>query len=99
MGSRLVLRRKAQGLAVIERCPIPVPGRVEVLVKVHAVALNPIDWKMLYGRDPSVPTILGCDYAGTVEVVGEGVTRFEVGERVAGMTAGGKKVPFTVPPK
>lgn len=96
MGLRLVLRQKAQGVALIEECPIPVPGRHEVLIRVNAVALNPFDWKMLYARNSPVRTVLGCDFAGTVEVVGEDVGRFKIGERVAGMTAGGKKILFTI---
>ncbi|KIW87266.1 uncharacterized protein Z519_12169 [Cladophialophora bantiana CBS 173.52] len=84
-----VLRQTAPGTAVIEQVPIPLPGKDEVLVKVYAVALNPYDWKMLYGRVPPVPTGLGCDFAGFVETVGENVTRVQPDERVAGMVQGG----------
>ncbi|RMZ76257.1 hypothetical protein DV737_g4876, partial [Chaetothyriales sp. CBS 132003] len=57
-----------------------------ILVKVHSIALNPTDWKHLnYGFGGPDPVIIGCDYAGTVVQVGEGVTKsFSPGDRVAG---------------
>jgi NADPH:quinone reductase-like Zn-dependent oxidoreductase len=65
----------------------PVPGPDEVLIRVHAVSLNPVDWKMRSGaakeRFPvSFPAILGRDVAGTVSKLGEGVEGFKVGDRV-----------------
>jgi NADPH:quinone reductase len=67
--------------------PTPEPGPGEVLVKIGAAALNPID---TYIRSGAValpiefPYIVGCDLAGTVEAVGEGVSRFAAGDRVWG---------------
>lgn len=68
----------------IELIDIPVPGRGEVLVELHAVGLNPMDWMM---RDtglfiPKWPAIFGFDGAGIVKQVGEGVTNVLVGDRV-----------------
>jgi NADPH:quinone reductase-like Zn-dependent oxidoreductase len=65
--------------------PVPAPG--EVLVRVHAVSLNPIDWKMRSGaakeRFPvTFPAILGRDVAGIVAKLGEDVDGFKVGDRV-----------------
>ena len=65
--------------------PVPAPG--EVLVRVHAVSVNPIDWKLRSGaardRFPlNLPAILGRDVAGTVAKLGEGVEGFKVGDRV-----------------
>jgi NADPH:quinone reductase-like Zn-dependent oxidoreductase len=65
----------------------PTPARGEVLVRVHAVSLNPIDWKMRSGaakeRFPlTFPAILGRDVAGIVSQLGEGVEGFKVGDRV-----------------
>jgi len=71
--------------------PRPEPGPGQVLVRVHAVALNPID---LYIRSGLVamplafPYAIGCDLAGTVEQVGKGCTRFQVGDRVWGSNQG-----------
>lgn len=67
--------------------PTPEPGPGEVLVKIGAAALNPID---TYIRSGAValpikfPYVVGCDLAGTVEAVGKGVSRFAVGDRVWG---------------
>jgi NADPH:quinone reductase-like Zn-dependent oxidoreductase len=65
----------------------PKPGPGEVLVRVHAVSLNPIDWKMRSGaakdRFPiTFPAILGRDVAGIVRSLGEGVQDFKEGDRV-----------------
>lgn len=65
----------------------PKPGAGEVLVRVEAVSLNPVDWKIRSGaikeRMPvEFPAILGRDVAGVVREVGEGVTGFEQGDRV-----------------
>jgi NADPH2:quinone reductase len=71
--------------------PRPEPGPGQVLVRVHAVALNPID---LYIRSGLVaaplrfPYIIGSDVAGTVEQVGPGCTRYQVGDRVWGSNQG-----------
>src|SRR6056297_1526678 len=66
--------------------PDPTPDRHEVLVDMKAGALNHLDvWtrKGLPGIDLYMPHIPGSDAAGTVVVVGEDVTRFEPGDRVA----------------
>ncbi len=70
----------------LESVPTPIPGPGEVLVKVRAAAVNPVDWKIREGkfRDPSLklPMTLGFDVAGVVEAVGEGVERVRAGDRV-----------------
>jgi len=69
--------------------PIPKPGRGEVLVRHHAIGLNFIDTYMRSGLYPvQLPAILGSEGAGVVEAVGEGVTRFKTGDRVAHGAAG-----------
>src|SRR6266550_6989269 len=71
--------------------PKPSPKAGEVLVKVGASALNPID---VYIRAGTVamplpkPFIPGCDLAGTVEAVGAGARRFKAGDRVWGSNQG-----------
>ena len=67
--------------------PTPEPGLTEVLVKVGAVSVNPIDTYIRSGMikvATSFPYIIGCDLAGTVEQVGSQVTRFKAGDRVWG---------------
>ncbi len=65
----------------------PKPGPGEVRVRVLAVSVNPVDWKMRSGdakeRFPvEFPGILGRDVAGVVESLGEGVTGFSEGDKV-----------------
>ena len=68
-------------------CPRPIPAPTEVLVRVTAAGVNPLDWKT---RSRGVflgppPFTVGADVAGVVAAVSEGVTRFSVGDRVFGM--------------
>ena len=67
---------------------IPVLGTNEVLVKIAASGVNPLDTKIRAGqaahaRQP-LPAVLGLDMAGTVEEIGVGVTTFKVGAEVWG---------------
>jgi NADPH:quinone reductase len=71
--------------------PDPTPGAGQVLVKVTASAINPIDTYLRSGAIPmpvEFPYIPGCDLAGTVEAVGKNVTRFQPGDRVWGSNQG-----------
>lgn len=63
---------------------IPKPGPGEVLVKLQATALNPSDAKIHQNGTlvDTYPAVLGTDGAGIVEEIGEGVTRFDPGERI-----------------
>lgn len=76
---------------VVQSIQRPDPGPTEVLVRVDAVGVNPIDWKTRSGGgmyeyfDPLSPMVLGWDIAGVVEETGAGVTRFRKGDRVFGM--------------
>ncbi|KAF5725021.1 zinc-binding oxidoreductase [Fusarium mundagurra] len=89
MPTRTALRHVGPGNVAVDNCPVPKPGPGEVLIKVAAVALNPIDWKMMYRQALAEPTILGCDFAGVVQCLGDHVDRLQVGDRVAGMIQGG----------
>ena len=78
----------------------PAPGPGEVLVKVHAAALNPVDWHFVRGapypirmatggfRRPTPQRRVGADFAGTIAGVGPNVTGFAVGDEVFGMGEG-----------
>jgi NADPH:quinone reductase-like Zn-dependent oxidoreductase len=70
----------------------PTPGSGQVLVRIKASGVNPLDLKIQAGqaahaRHP-LPAILGIDLAGVVEAVGTGVTVFRRGDEVYGMTGG-----------
>lgn len=78
------------GAEVLELVEVPVtpPGPGEILVRNVAVGLNFIDIYQRTGLYPlPLPSGLGKESAGVVEAVGEGVTRFKVGDRVATATA------------
>ncbi len=65
--------------------PQPTPGPTECLVRMGAVAVNPIDTYIRNGANSwelPKPFIIGCDLAGTVEAVGAQVTQFKPGDRV-----------------
>jgi NADPH:quinone reductase-like Zn-dependent oxidoreductase len=65
----------------------PTPMGTEVLVRVHAAGVNPVDWKTRAGEGllRTLPLTVGWDVSGVVEEVGLGVTRFDVGDEVFGM--------------
>src|SRR5881275_3294484 len=77
----------------------PVPNDDQILVKVHAVSVNPYDWHFIEGtpkfmramigglRKPK-DTRLGVDFAGTVETVGKSVTQYKPGDEVFGGSTG-----------
>jgi NADPH:quinone reductase-like Zn-dependent oxidoreductase len=77
----------------LEEVDDPQPGAGEVLVRVHATSVNPIDWKIRSGAtkgriDVELPAILGRDLAGEVVRAGDGVTGFAPGQRVMGLANG-----------
>ena len=74
---------------VVRDVPKPVPGPGEVLVRVKAAAMNPLDCKLREGKFRLIfrvkpPFVLGFDLAGEVEAVGTGVTRLRPGDAVFG---------------
>jgi NADPH2:quinone reductase len=78
----------------LQQLPDPSPSADQVLVRVHAIGVNPYDTYMLsgnYATRPPLPYTPGADAAGIVETVGESVTTVKAGERVyVGGTAGAK---------
>ena len=72
--------------------PTPQPAKDQVLVRISASGINPLDTKIRAGqgghaRQP-LPAVLGLDMAGVVEAVGDGVTSFRPGDEVFGMVGG-----------
>lgn len=76
--------REAGGPDVLEYESIdrPDPGPDEVLVEVRAASVNPVDAKLRAARQPDGPKTTGSDLAGVVVEVGDGIGRFEAGDRV-----------------
>jgi NADPH:quinone reductase-like Zn-dependent oxidoreductase len=82
----------------LERVPVPTPAADQLLVRVHAAGINPLDWHYLHGQPyimrmmsgfgrPEHPQV-GVDYAGIVEAVGESVSNFRSGDAVVGSHSG-----------
>jgi len=68
----------------VDEVPTPKPGKKEVLIKIHAAGVNPVDTYIRAGHfgEFKVPFVPGIDGAGIIESVGDGVTRFKKGDRV-----------------
>ncbi|NUU65924.1 zinc-binding alcohol dehydrogenase family protein [Enterobacteriaceae bacterium BIT-l23] len=62
--------------------PKPQPGAHDLLVKIRAISVNPVDTKVRNGAPTDTPRILGWDAVGEVEAVGESVTLFQPGDEV-----------------
>ncbi len=87
-----VLLEKAHAPFVMHRLPTPAPAEGEVLVRIHASGVNPLDTKIRAGaaehaRQP-LPAVLGMDLAGSVVATDPGVGRFKVGDEVYGFAGG-----------
>jgi len=72
-----------------EDAPRPEPAARQVLVRVHAAGVNPVDWKIREGKFGQIPfpSIMGSDFSGEVEALGPNVEEFRVGEQVFGSVA------------
>ena len=88
------------GSVAVEEHPDPRPGAGEVLVRVKAAGVNGADVLQMRGRYPAPPgapaDIPGLELAGEVESVGDGVLRFEPGDRVMAVVAGGGQAELAV---
>lgn len=85
------------GPSVLKLCsdlPVPSPGQKQVLIRVHACGVNPVETYIRsgsYARTPSLPYTPGSDVSGVVEAVGKGVCLLQAGDRVftTGTVTGG----------
>ena len=89
MTNKAAILKEAKSSLTIEDRPIPTPTRHQILVKNHAVAINPVEALMQQTGFfiKSYPVILGTDVAGTVEAVGPEVKHFKKGDRIAGFAS------------
>ncbi|MGH9504760.1 MAG: NAD(P)-dependent alcohol dehydrogenase [Terriglobales bacterium] len=81
MRAAVYTKQKPGKILEIRELEKPAPSDNEVLIKVHAASVNPLDWRMKSRRP-------GVDVAGQVEAVGTGVTRFKAGDAVFGACKG-----------
>ena len=82
-----------------EAVETPEPAAGEVQIKVHATAVNRADLVQRHGGYPPPPgasPILGLECAGEISALGEGVTGFEIGDRVCALMAGGGYAEYAV---
>ena len=80
----------------------PEPGAGEVLVKVHAAGVNPVDWKIRGGAGQrmgmTLPIHLGSEITGTVEKLGDGVSGLKQGDAIYGIVKSGGFAEYAVAP-
>lgn len=84
---------------VPEQRPVPAPGKGEILVKVAAAGVNRPDVmqrKGLYPPPPGAPDIPGLEIAGEVVALGEGTSRFALGDKVCALVSGGGYAQYCV---
>ncbi len=85
-----------------EQRPVPVPGRHELLVKVAAAGVNRPDVAQRSGSYPPPPgasDLPGLEIAGEVVAVGDGVSRFKIGDKVMSLVAGGGYAQYCIAPE
>ncbi|WP_246320125.1 NADP-dependent oxidoreductase [Paenibacillus qinlingensis] len=86
----------------VESIPIPQPQEGEVLVRVYAAGILPVDWKIRRGLFPmpiQFPHIPGTAFAGVIEAVGTGVSTWQIGDPVFGRSTKGTYAEFTTAPE
>ncbi len=91
---RTILIREAGGpdVLTLSEAPVPQPGRAEVLIKVAAAGVNRPDVlqrKGLYPPPPGASNVPGLEVAGEIAALGEGVSLWQLGDKVTALTAGG----------
>lgn len=85
---RAVIVTEYGGTPVVAEVATPEPGTGEVLLRVEAAGMNPMDRRLASGdwqpAPATFPMVLGADGAGIVEKVGDGTTRFSPGDELFG---------------
>src|SRR5437588_9611956 len=87
----------------LELIPQPEPQQGEVLVRVYAAGVNPVDWKIRSGLmkafwPSTFPYVPGTELAGVVEKVGPGVSVFQPGQEVFGRSSNGSYAQYSIAP-
>jgi len=86
-----------QAAARVIHIPVPDPGPGEIRVRVHSSSVNGFDVSVASGvvrgmMEHRYPVVVGKDFSGVVEAVGEGVDAFTIGDEVAGITPVGPAI-------
>jgi len=87
MRAALFDRYGTNEVVAVKDIPVPVPGPGEVVIKVRAASVNPVDWKVREGQariltGSKFPKVLGCECAGEIFEAGPGAVKFKKGDRV-----------------
>ncbi|MCB8998534.1 MAG: NAD(P)-dependent alcohol dehydrogenase [Bacteroidales bacterium] len=87
MKAAIIKKYGGPEVITIADIPRPVPGPKEVLIKIHAVSINPVDWKIRKGNlkmllNKKFPKILGIEFSGVIEETGADVKNLKKGQRV-----------------
>ena len=87
----MVLKAPGKGALVLEEAPVPTPGPGQIRVRVRACGVCRTDLHVVDGElpDQPIPIVPGHEIVGSVDALGEGVTRFELGDRVGVPWLGG----------
>ena len=94
MKALLVEEKSSLANLQIEEVPMPKIESHEILVKVKACGINPVDWKGINMNLFQTPYIVGSDISGIVENVGTEVTHYKIGDEVIGSLEWGKQGAF-----
>jgi NADPH:quinone reductase-like Zn-dependent oxidoreductase len=92
MQAAVFTRYGGNDVVEVKDIPVPVPGSGEVVIKVRAASVNPVDWKVREGQakiftGSKFPKVLGCECAGEISETGAGATKFRKGDRVVMYTS------------
>ena len=100
MNAVVITRFGGPEVLEVRRVPVPQPGSTEVLVRVHASALNRADLLQRRGQYPAPPgvpdDIPGMEFAGEVHAIGSAVRLWKPGQRVIGLIGGGSYAEYLV---
>lgn len=84
------------GGATVQSVPKPEPQADQVRIKVRAVSVNPVDWKIADRAAPGSRLIAGRDLAGVIDAVGSSAGRWKKGQAVIAIAAGGSYAEYAV---
>ena len=82
--------------------PVPTPAAGEVLIRVHAAGVNGADLREREGKypvPPGAPDIMGLEISGEIAAVGDGCSRFQLGDQVCALLIGGGYAEFALAPE
>jgi NADPH:quinone reductase-like Zn-dependent oxidoreductase len=86
------------GKVQLQTVPRPDPQPGQVRIKVRAVSVNPVDWKIIARAAPGAQVIPGRDLSGVIDAVGDSRSPWKVGQAVIAVAPGGSYVEYAISP-